>query len=131
MKCQLIKPDGSFCGSNAMTESQFCYFHDPSVPEEKKKSARIRGGKNNATKVESTLRPLKIKRPVDVVKLLTGTIDEVRSGEIDVKVANCLGFLSTQLLKALEIAEFEERLAILEKNMKKARFQKPCPHRCN
>lgn len=131
MKCQLKKLDGSPCGSNAMTKSHFCYFHNPAIPEEKKKTERVRGGRNNAAKVESTLCPLKIKHPADVVKLITGTIDEVRSGKIDVRVANCLGFLSTQLLKALETAEFEERLSILEKKMRKARFQKPCPHRCN
>jgi hypothetical protein len=49
-----------------------------------------------------------------VVQLLGQTINEVRKGQLDAKIANAVGYLASVLLRALESAEFEERLARLE-----------------
>jgi len=48
------------------------------------------------------------------VKLLAETINQVRRGEIDPKVANAVGFLSALLLKAIGATETESRLAAME-----------------
>jgi hypothetical protein len=50
----------------------------------------------------------------DVVTLLGLTINQVRRGEIDPKVANAIGYLSATLLRALEQGDIERRLAELE-----------------
>jgi hypothetical protein len=49
-----------------------------------------------------------------VVRLLGRTINQVLTGQVDPKVANTAGYLASVLLRALEGAEFEERLAQLE-----------------
>jgi hypothetical protein len=48
------------------------------------------------------------------VQLLGETINQVRRGGIDLRVANCVGYLSGILLAALEKGQMEERLAALE-----------------
>jgi len=113
MKCKFIKPDDNQCEANAMENSQYCFSHNPEVSEEKK-LAVIKGGlspkKNNLD-----LLPLEIKNVQDVVNLLEDTINKVRSGKMPVNIANCIGYLSGHLIKALESSEIEERLEELEK----------------
>ena len=52
--------------------------------------------------------------PTDVVVLLADTIDHVRVGNMDPKVANSVGYLGGIILKALETEALEERLAAIE-----------------
>jgi hypothetical protein len=55
-----------------------------------------------------------IESVADVKGLLSETIHQVRTGAIDPKVANCVGYLSGILLKAIEVGDIEERLAAME-----------------
>lgn len=50
----------------------------------------------------------------DVAKLLADSINQVRRGQIDPRVANATGYLAGILLKALEQGRTEQRLAQLE-----------------
>lgn len=50
----------------------------------------------------------------DVVALLGETINQVRRGDVDPKVANTVGYLSGVLIRALEVGDIEQRLATLE-----------------
>lgn len=96
-----------------MSNSEFCFTHDPKM-EEERKIAVIKGGK--APKRNYQPLPLvKLKDAKSVIKLLSMTINEVRQGEIDLRVANCIGYLSGHLIKAFEVAGLEERIGELEK----------------
>jgi len=55
-----------------------------------------------------------INTVADVKGLLSETIHQVRTGVIDPKVANCVGYLSGILLKAIEVGDIEERLGAIE-----------------
>lgn len=112
--CSSTKKDGSQCKSNAMTGSEYCFFHNPSISSTQRKQAQIKGGKNRRSRVISPLAPLPLHSSEDIVKLLASTITEVRAGSIDVKIANCIGVLSSHLLRAIEVVEFEKRLQALE-----------------
>ena len=57
----------------------------------------------------------------DVVKLLGATINQVRRGEIDPRVANAVGYLSNIVLAATGQRELESRLAELETLVKNRR----------
>ena len=113
MKCEYIKQNNSRCGANAMTDSKFCFRHNPDT-EVERNIAVLRGGyalkKNN-----SSLPPMKIEKSQDVVLLLVDTINKVRGGEIDTRVANCLGVLSGHLIKAMELSELEKRVETIER----------------
>lgn len=103
------------CGANAMRESEFCYLHNSSIPDEEKRDAQKRGGESKSLTVSNPLPPIIITQPKDVIILITDTINRVRLGELDTRVANCLGVLSGHLLKAFEIAEMENRMESIER----------------
>jgi hypothetical protein len=46
--------------------------------------------------------------------LLADSINRLRRGQLDPRVANAIGYLTSVLLKALESGEIEDRLAHLE-----------------
>jgi hypothetical protein len=50
----------------------------------------------------------------DVRDLLANTMSQVHSRNMDVRIANCLAYLSAGLLRAIEIADLERRLVALE-----------------
>jgi hypothetical protein len=45
---------------------------------------------------------------------LADTFNRVRRGELDFRIGNCLGMLAGQILKAVEKADIEARLAAVE-----------------
>ncbi|MDO8558626.1 MAG: hypothetical protein Q7S09_05625 [bacterium] len=95
-----------------MTDSDFCFMHDPAM-EIEKRNAVIKGGRAQ----RRNRRPLpvvEIKDTKSVANLLSLTITEVRRGEVDLRVANCVGYLSGHLIKALEISDLGERVTELE-----------------
>jgi len=55
-----------------------------------------------------------LENPIHVSTLLADSINRVRRGELDPRVANAVGYLATVLLRALEQGPLEERLAKLE-----------------
>ena len=50
----------------------------------------------------------------DVKQMLAETMAEIRAGRMDPKLGSTLGYLGMALLRAFEIAEFEQRLERLE-----------------
>lgn len=115
MKCQFVKPDDNECKANAMRDAEFCYLHNPKISEDEKYFSQSRGGKGNKHTLQVPLEPIKVKNPSDVVVLLEDTINKVRSGELDLRTANCIGYLSGHITKALEIANIEKRIEIIER----------------
>ena len=59
----------------------------------------------------SSVPDAKLQNAGDAVKLLAETINQVRRGEIDPKVANTVGYLTGLLMKGLRESETERRLA--------------------
>ena len=115
-KCQIRKEDGSSCGANAQPTNSLCVFHDPARAIEGQR-ARQAGGLSR-TRPAAVLAPETPDHPVgttkDVANLLGDSINRLRRGELDPKVANAMGYLASVLLRALEQGPIEERLARLE-----------------
>jgi hypothetical protein len=57
-------------------------------------------------------RPLQTAK--DVSALLSDTINQVRKGQLDVRIANTTGYLGTVLLRALEQELLEKRVRKME-----------------
>ncbi len=85
-----------------MSGAEYCFVHNPAIPEEERQEARIKGGKANIVKVVNPLSEISINGSSDVVYLLTATISEVRNGNLDPRIANTIGYLAGHLLKAFE-----------------------------
>ena len=113
-QCEGTKADGTPCRVNAMTGSEYCFFHDPARVEERE-AARQAGGRVGKTRVLPAETPdVPLSSVAEVVGLLGETINQLRRGEIDPRVANAVGYLSGTLLKALQQGDIEQRLAGLE-----------------
>ena len=119
VKCKQIKDDGTPCGAFAMSESEFCFFHNPDIDEAEKKDAQTKGGANRALVNKESLPAIPVKAPSDAITLLNDTIDRVRSGKLDIRVANCIGVLTGHLLKAFEVAELTSKVEFIEQVIQK------------
>jgi hypothetical protein len=117
--CKAIRRDGQACTAKAQTDRDFCFFHD-SDKADRVKAAQSKGGSKVATIAVEDLKQwrdvtvLKSPTSADIVNLIADTIDEVKSGKIDTKVATAVGYLSGVMLKALEYEALEERLQAIE-----------------
>lgn len=106
------------CRSYALTDDDYCFCHSPKKAKERAK-ARRKGGKKALAEKKRLLEKsdIQIKNTSDVVSLLNETINQVRTGEIEVKIANAVGYLSGICLKALEQGDMEKRLEALEEKV--------------
>jgi len=123
--CRASKPDGSSCRADALPESDFCFFHDPSKADERRKAQSFGGRQNRMKTLEATTPDVEIEDTRDVVRLIAETINQVRRGQIDPRVANAVGYLANVLIRAVEQGELERRLVDLEALVKTARPASP------
>ena len=112
--CNRLKVDGTPCQAAALRESGFCFFHDPSRKAERR-AAQTEGGRQNRMKTLSDEVPdIKIRDSKDVVALLSDTINQVRKGHLDPRVANSVGCLANLWVRVREQSELENRIDKLE-----------------
>ncbi len=111
-RCARVHPSGKACGGFAVAGSDFCFAHDPASVA-KREEARRRGGRAGrvATLPESTLT---VRSLADIVALVELTVNDVRSGRVDVRVANAVGILANVAIRAVERSDLEARLESLE-----------------
>ena len=113
--CKAKKDSGERCKARPLSGSRYCFFHDPARARERR-AAQKRGGKRHKLAVlPSETADFPTETANDVVNLLGRTINQVRRGEIDPRIANAVGYLSGIILKAREQGDIEERLAKIEK----------------
>ena len=115
-RCQRIKSDGQVCKANATSGSVYCFFHDPATSEDRTAAQRA-GGQANRPSVVRIAPVRELETSSHIVGLLAETINNVRRGELDSKVANSVGYLANILVKALEQSEIADRLEALERVM--------------
>jgi hypothetical protein len=116
--CTAAKRDGTVCQAPARPGSRFCFFHDPATAAARRK-AQSRGGRGHRMVTLPADTPdVKVEDGADVVKLIAETINQVRRGQIDPRVANTVAYLSNVLLAATGRREVESRIAELESLVK-------------
>jgi len=115
IKCEHVGANGH-CNGTPRTGSNFCFFHDPNA-EESREAAKKAGGiarSRKAAVLAADTFDLPLHSVDDVSKLLAGSINQVRRGEIDPRIANAVGYLSGILLKAMEQGRIDARLEAVE-----------------
>ena len=125
--CRATRKDGEPCRAEAQSGRPYCFFHDPAKGEERHDS-KVAGGKAGKLATLATVKPwrgvagevdvLKAVTPVELVDLLCNTIDDVRTGAIDPKVANAVGYLAGVIVKIQEQEALVERLSAIEEALK-------------
>jgi hypothetical protein len=100
----------------------FCFTHDPESHRERQAACRA-GGRTRSQRaaVLPEAADVKFEAIADVVNLLAETTSQVRRGEVDVRVANAVGYLGSIALRALQAADIETRLAAVEAELAKKR----------
>ena len=111
-RCSHARADGRPCGGFAVGGSRFCFAHDPDRATARDE-ARRRGGRAGrvTTLPESSVR---VRSLGDVLSLVEESINDVRAGRVDVRVANAVGYLANIAIRAIEQGDLAERLAALE-----------------
>ncbi len=110
--CAATRANGTPCAGYAISDGPYCFAHAPDQAEQRD-AARRRGGQAGRVSVlpESDVQ---VRTLGDVVTLVEATINDVRAGRVDVRVANAVGYLANVAIKALEQADLEARLEALE-----------------
>ncbi len=112
--CKANTPDGSKCEVAALTDSEFCFFHDPSKAAERQ-AAQSHGGHANRMKpLDPGIPDVKIENGGDMLALLSETITQVRTGVIDPRVANAVGYLANIAMRAVELNDLDARIRRIE-----------------
>jgi hypothetical protein len=114
-KCKFRKSSGKPCNANAQATNGLCVFHDPARAAEGRRARRAGGINRNKLAVLSQETPDNpLDNTNDVSILLGESINQVRRGQLDPRVANTLGYLTSVLLRALEQGSIEDRLKKIE-----------------
>jgi len=112
--CKARKWDESRCQAAALPGSDFCFFHDPSQAAARREAQALRGRQNRMKILDADAPEVKVKHCRDVVAFMSETINQVRKGVIDPRVANAVGYLANILIKAMEQGQLESRIETLE-----------------
>lgn len=93
-----------------------CVFHDPAKASDGQRARRAGGITRScpAAVLPSDTPDHALRNVSDVSALLTDSINRLRRGQLDPRVANAMGYLTGVLLRALEQGPVEERLAKIE-----------------
>src|SRR4051794_28803146 len=103
-QCGAVKPDGTRCRAPALSGSDCCFFHSPEAAGARAEANR-QGGKTRskgAAVLPAETPDVPLGTVGDVVTFLGRTVNDVRKGALDCKAGNCVGYLSSVLLRALE-----------------------------
>jgi hypothetical protein len=112
--CKSMTKDGAPCQTPALAGSDFCFFHDPDKAEERFEARRAGGRQNRMKTLPAEMPDVNVESCQDVVRLISETINQVRKGDIDPRVANAIGYLANVLIRAVDQGELEKRIEDLE-----------------
>lgn len=115
-KCEFRKKNGDRCGADSQTGDSLCVFHDPARASDGQRARRAGGVTRSrvAAVLPSDTPDHPLGNVSDVSALLTDSINRLRRGQLDPRVANAMGYLTSVLLRALEQGPVQERLAKIE-----------------
>ena len=112
-RCVGTKPDGTSCERIVGASQEYCYSHDPSRTEERKRAASRGGKRGGRGRPQAEL--------ADVKDRLRAMIDDVRNGTMDRGAAAVCAQLYNSLLRAVSVElkvreqlELEQRVEELE-----------------
>jgi hypothetical protein len=97
--CTATKPDGSPCQAAALPDSPYCFFHDPTKAAARRRAQSSGGQANRMRTLPPDVPDVRVADCRDVVALLGDTINEVRKGLIDPRIANTVGYLAGVLVR--------------------------------
>ena len=114
MECQFVKSDGERCKAKVLDNDKFCFFHSKNEEVvQSRKQAASKGGRSNK-KVEYMQGPIKINSTSEIIDLYEKTVNDLRTGKIDIRRANSIAYICNSMLKAFEQRDILAKLQTLE-----------------
>jgi len=114
-QCEHRLPTGERCRAHARTNDRFCFFHSAATSADRGRARRAGGASSRSAAVlPGDTHDLPLHDVGDVCALLAESINQVRRGQIDPRVANAVGYLASILLGALQQGPQEQRPSRLE-----------------
>jgi hypothetical protein len=110
--CKATTKNGSPCRALAVSDSDYCWSHEPRLAETRHEAYR-RGGHNRANIVR--LRALVPPRLIPVFDLLEEAMTEVHDGTITPQQGQSMASLARAMVSVLTAGELEERVRELER----------------
>jgi len=114
--CKATTKDGLPCRALRVTDSDYCFMHDPALAEERKE-ARARGGRaRHGRKIGPVGEGeyVEIRDLGDVLRVLASELNAVLSLEKSISRARAVGYLAGIMANIYQASELEQRLAALE-----------------
>jgi hypothetical protein len=102
--CRHTKPDGQACRAAPRAGREWCFHHDPDSRRERQ-AARRKGGRASrkpSVTLAATVADVALGTVPEVVAFLAATANQVRRGELDVKAGNCLAYIASIVLRAVQ-----------------------------
>ncbi len=114
-QCTATAQDGGRCRSNALHGSQFCFTHDPAHAQARAE-ARRRGGHNRRTpkRADAVNALVSLRSVGDVQAQLESALADTLGQENSAARTQAVVRLLQVALKALEVGDLENRIALLE-----------------
>jgi hypothetical protein len=130
-RCQAIKPNGDRCNAPVQGVSDWCYNHNPTLAEERRRNAAKAGRSSaRARRMRATEELTRLK---EVFERLA---DRVLKGEVDRADAAIAGQLINyaracikDMLIAREQDELEQRMSAIEEALERSKPRTPTRHR--
>jgi hypothetical protein len=102
LKCSSVLLGRHRCRANTRSGFAFCYFHDPSISRERHlPRKRVAIGRSSHKLVLSDAASQPLSSVPDVLSQLETTANEVRRGQLETRLANCMGYLCSVALNGL------------------------------
>jgi hypothetical protein len=122
VRCKQPKVDGSPCKGRVLP-SGYCRFHDPALAEQRSEERRKGGRQRSRPRavLPAHADDMPLKDVAGLTALLGATINDVRKGRIDAKIANAIGALANVLLRALEAGDLAAQLAELREQIQQGK----------
>ena len=118
-KCQFRKKNGSMCDADAQIGKDVCVFHDPKQAATVRRARRAGGIRRSrpALVLPPDTADVALKNASDVSTLITDSINQLRRGQLDLRIANGVGYLTSILLRSMEQGLMEQRISKLEQSL--------------
>jgi len=97
-KCKHIKPDGSQCGNWSQRTGDYCFWHDPEIPDAEKTAARSKGGERARYQ---NLPPTNLQQEDKVIPVLARAVEQLEQMQVSPQTMATLGNVASALDRAI------------------------------
>jgi len=120
-QCSFVKKSNNGrCMANTINNSEYCFFHDPTMAQRRAEARKTGGYNRRISKItQHNYHPIKSINDVNVI--MESTINEALALEPSQSQMKLLGYLCQIALKGQELGSLEDRITSIEKRIEELR----------